>query len=88
LILGRQSLTSVGVTQAKQMVIWQETELLIQKYQLLCDLTIVFLSQRCQRVHRLDHHWPLSKYGVVTNHLEGKKLLHFPKVTVTNMKQL
>jgi hypothetical protein len=39
---------------------WQETEFIHQNV-LLCDLAILFISQRIQRPHQANH-WPLLEY--------------------------
>jgi hypothetical protein len=36
------------------LVMWRETELITQQNALLCDCTVLFISQRHQRPHRLD----------------------------------
>jgi hypothetical protein len=45
---------------------WQEIEL-IQQNLLQRDRTVLFISQRLQRPHRPDNHWPLLEYTRYSN---------------------
>lgn len=55
------------ITQAKWIFKWREMQLLFQQKQLLCDITVQFVSQRLQRRHRLDDHLPLSWYIIASS---------------------
>jgi hypothetical protein len=48
----------------RQVVMWREMELSVQQNELLCNSTILFISQRLERHHRLDRLWRLSGYNI------------------------